>query len=886
MLRFHTGTSAYGVKKYFEGSDYYADESVGKWFGKLAGRLGLSGPVEKPDFDQLCDNINPATGKPLTPRTNTNRRIGEDIIFSLPKDVGAFIMLQPPEEREQYLTMVERRVEEVAAMIEEDVQTRVRKRGAFENRPGDGLIIAGFRHTTARPVDGQPPDPHPHWHMFAMNATTDLVESGRIKAADFANIYRDRPYYEAVFFSRVAADFAEMGHAIERRTDGKWGLAGLESLNNTFSKRTHAIEEEARKLNITEPARKAELGGTTRAKKQKTLAPDELQDSWFAQLTDDQRDALAKAQRKEYTPGEAVTAEQAVAYAIEHCSEKHSVVPERELIRFALLRGMGDVTHEEIVAEMPCQGVIVREKDGRRMATTRELQREEEFITALPTDGSVRPVGVPDGLERGELNDGQWETVRGLLSSASRINVVEGAAGTGKSTMLQAYDDAMRQAGQAVTYLATSSDAVEVLRKDGFAAHTVAHFLLDEKMRQKAAGGRVVVDEAGLLGHKDAYKLFQDAQENDLRLNLLGDSRQHGSVSRGALLRLLEQYGGVNPFRLTEIKRQKLARYREIVERLFKGKSADGFDRLDGLGWVRQLSDDERSRTVAADYLESLGEGKSCLVIAPTHREAGQITREIRDRMREAGKLGNDEREFTRLVAVDTSAAERGLATTYRVGDVIQFQQNAPGFTKGDRLVVTDPANLPLQHAARFSLYRPEEIALAEGDIIRFTGTVTTEDGAHKLRNGAVHTIAGFTPGGNIRLDNGWVVEADAGHFRSGFVQTSFGAQGKTVDRVLASMSSYSLPAVNMEHMYVSASRGRERMTLFTDDKDAIRRAIGQSSAKLVALDLADPAPKPRPENRLQRDMAERRRRGVIERIRSAWKTTDPKPVRDLSYGR
>ena len=70
--------------------------------GRQAGRrLGLTGPVTKDAFGQLCDNINPATGKRLTPRTNENRRIGEDIVFSLPKDVGAYIMLLPPDERER-----------------------------------------------------------------------------------------------------------------------------------------------------------------------------------------------------------------------------------------------------------------------------------------------------------------------------------------------------------------------------------------------------------------------------------------------------------------------------------------------------------------------------------------------------------------------------------------------------------------------------------------------------------------------------------------------------------------------------------------------------------------------------------------------------------------
>ena len=155
------------------------------------------------------------------------------------------------------------------------------------------------------------------------------------------------------------------------------------------------------------------------------------------------------------------------------------------------------------------------------------------------------------------------------------------------------------------------------------------------------------------------------------------------------------------------------------------------------------------------------------------------------------------------------SEAERGLATTYRPGDVIQFHQNAKGFKKGDRLIVTDPAAVPLAEAAKFQLYRSERIDLAEGDKIRFTATVKTLDGKHKLSNGSTKTVAGFTPAGDMRLDNGWVVSADAGHFRGGFVETSFGSQGRTVQRAILAMAEESLPATNQEQMYVECQPGQ-----------------------------------------------------------------------------
>jgi conjugative relaxase-like TrwC/TraI family protein len=898
-------TSATDAKNYYGSSvspgadpsrhDYYSEgqESPGKFGGKLAERLGLNGrTVDKETFDRLCDNLHPTNDETLTPRTNESRRVCKDLTFSGPKSFSIIEAFASDDERRRLRQAFDDAIKETVDQdIEPDMQTRVRKDGADYDRTTGNLLTAAYDHATARPKDSDSlPDPHWHKHLLVWNATYDPVED-RIKAGQLGNVVRDKGYYRAAFYARLAGKLEGMGYGIDRRGGNEWEIAGvLQATIDTFSKRTAQIEAEAEKQGITDAAEKAGLGAKIRSKKQKELTLPELRKAWDAQLSDAERRALAAVYRKEIPASGQITPAAAVEFAIAHCSEQESAVPERELKRVALLHGLGSVTPDQIAAELPRHGVITAEIDGRVMATTEGLQAEERFITGFAAGGrgTVLPVGVPAGLERGKLNDGQWETVIGLLGSENRVNLFEGPAGAGKSWSLQKFDEGMKLAGKSVTYLATTTDAVGVLQKDGFEVNTVARFLLDERMQQAAKNGYMVVDESSMMGHKDAFKFFTIAEKLNLKLILVGDPMQHGSVPRGALMRILKEYGGIKPFRLTEIMRQEKPEYRVAAKLLSEGRTLEGFDALDRLEWIKEVGgDDDRYRRLAGDYLEALKDKKTVLVVSPTHAEAAKVTGAIRSGLRQAGKLGSEDRIFTRLVAVGgVSEALRGQATTYRPGDVILFHDNAKGFKKGFRFTVADPAAVPLSEASKFQLYRPEQIALSTGDKIRFTGTVKTLDGEHKLYNGATKTVAGFTKAGDLKLDNGWVVAKDAGHFRSGFVETSFGSQGKTVKRVILAMAEDSLPATNQEQMYVSASRAKESMTLYTNNKAAVRAAVQRSSRKLAASDLV--AKQRKAIGQAMERQRRQKRAAYLNLVRAAWDAPQPQnlPERQVDHAR
>ena len=243
MLRITQISSSIGHKGYYSAADYYSEgqELVGQWRGEGAKRLGFSGEVQKDAWDALCDNRNPATGEALTARQKRNRRVGYDFTFDVPKSVSVLYSLTKDE---RILDAFRASVDETMRGMEAEIKARVRKSGRNEDRTTGNMVWGEFVHFTSRPVDGRFPSPHMHAHCFVFNATWDKEEQ-RWKAAQFAGLKRDAPYFEAMFHSRLAGRLGQLGLRVERTKTG-WDLAGVpESVLRKFSRRTELINEKA-----------------------------------------------------------------------------------------------------------------------------------------------------------------------------------------------------------------------------------------------------------------------------------------------------------------------------------------------------------------------------------------------------------------------------------------------------------------------------------------------------------------------------------------------------------------------------------------------------------------------------------------------------------------
>jgi ATP-dependent exoDNAse (exonuclease V) alpha subunit len=411
--------------------------------------------------------------------------------------------------------------------------------------------------------------------------------------------------------------------------------------------------------------------------------------------------------------------------------------------------------------------------------------------------------------------------------------------------------------GRKVFTFAPSAEASRgVLRSDaGFAnAETVEALLKNQKLQEQIQGQVIWIDEAGLISTRTLLRVAELADNKSCRVVLSGDTAQHRAVERGDALRLLEDHAGLKAAELKTIWRQKADYHKALVADLRAGRLAAAFNKLDEHKMLLELAPEKRHQTLADDYAKAIEEKKTALVISPTHAEGEAVTVQIRAQLKQAKKLKTEEREFTQLKNLQWTQAERTDERGYQAGMVVQFHQNAPRFKRGEKVIVKQrnergiqiermdgtAALLPLDKATRFQVYEARKIALAAGEMIRITQNGFAQDN-ERLNNGDLKQIKEFTPSGDLKLTNGWVVSKDYGNLAHGYCVTSYASQSKGVDRVFVAQSSESFGAADREQFYVSLSRFKENLIVYTDDKHALMEAVSKSSARLSASDMMKP---------------------------------------------
>jgi ATP-dependent exoDNAse (exonuclease V) alpha subunit len=741
----------------------------------------------------------------------------------------------------------------------------VRKAGKRGERSTGEIAAACFRHETSRELD-----PHLHTHCVVFNATFDPIEK-RWKALHVGAMYRAQKYAENVYMHELAKGLRRLGYELTP-SKRNFEIKGIpESVVARFSKRHQEIDAEAKKQ-IAAGARgnvadlRERIAHDKRKRKMKDSTASRLRDDWTKQLTKVEQTALDAL--RVVPPRHVAQADVPgiVAWADEHLFERHSVVNDYELMSTALAYGRGQDFGLAALREAIDKRGYLRE-DGTHKLTSRNVLRCELDIVMTARNGRHRHASLnADYTPSSALSEEQHAAVKQILGSMDLVTLFRGGAGTGKSFALKEVERGLVAAGRPVVVLAPQRQQVCDLQKDGLAAQTVAERLVTKQLPRNAV---VIVDEAGQIGGRQLRELICLAQANNGRLILSGDTRQHGAVAASDALRAIEEHAGLKPAEICTIRRQNpelgasgvekrfIRNYRAAVKAAATGQVIESFDRLDRLGCVREISENERRGALADEYLLAVARKESVLVVAQTRAEVRGVNEAIREHLRVAGKLGRGS-DVTIYQAVDCTEAQKRESNFYQAGQWVFFLQRYGRYAKGELceiasanerglVLMKDGRRSPFsyRYAGRIAVAVSSEMEIARGDRLQLKFNGKSAEGS-PLANGELVTVRG------LRRDGSLVVEDDAGTrktlaasqrlFNRGYAVTSYASQGKTVDTVLFADAA-NRAATNRNQWYVAISRGRKRVIVFTSDKAGLRANIEQNGDRKLALDLKLAAP-------------------------------------------
>lgn len=239
----------------------------------------------------------------------------------------------------------------------------------------------------------------------------------------------------------------------------------------------------------------------------------------------------------------------------------------------------------------------------------------------------------------------------------------------------------------------------------------------------------------------------------------------------------------------------------------------------------------------------------SAIVVSQTWGEVHRVNSRVRDALKSKGLLGANDTTVQALDRLDLTNAQKRDERFYPQDAVVIFNQKVreaePG-AKG-KLAGILKSNVLVEVGGKFvtvsnkmlghiSVCQPRNLSIAIGDRLHLKANRKLASGG-RVTNDELVTAKSVRPDGGVELTDGRVLDASFREFLSGYAVTSYGSQGKTVDYVLFSDSTVKA-ATNAQQWYVTISRGRRGIRIFTPDKEQLRENVTRSGHRPLALEL------------------------------------------------
>ncbi|MGM1085818.1 conjugative transfer relaxase/helicase TraI [Klebsiella aerogenes] len=444
--------------------------------------------------------------------------------------------------------------------------------------------------------------------------------------------------------------------------------------------------------------------------------------------------------------------------------------------------------------------------------------------------------------------------------------------------------------------------AVHEMREAGVDARTLASFLSETRLAIQAGetpdfrNVLFLTDESSMVGNRDMAELYQLVTAGGGRMVSSGDTAQLQAISTGQPFRLVQQRSAIDTVVMQEIVRQTPA-LRPAIESIIAGQVDTSLRLVDDVSpqqvprqegaWVpgnsvmeiRAPKKDQEQDTPAADeqtltpeqlslvrtdIIEAIRDdwmGRTpeaqlqTLVVAELNADRHAINDAIHAARHEKGDTGAEERTFTVLEPLRVPdnalrAAETFAEYTGAVAMMNERYWTVAEVDTQDAVVTLRNADgesvliSPQQNTAQdISLFTPRDLTISHGDRVRFTRS----DNDRGYVANSLWEVAGFTDDGAIRFRQGEqekIVDPQAmtedRHIDLAYALTVYGVQGASERFAIALTGTEGgrKRMASLESTYVTLSRAKEHVQVYTDDLAGWSAGAWHSNAGQTAHDL------------------------------------------------
>ena len=711
---------------------YFGAEATVAQFAALdaSGAVTAELSLDPAGYAGWVDWTNPLTGESMgKPRRAGSDRQGSprfmEMVINTPKSLSIAAALHS-EVSDALDAAQQDALSEIRRWLAQHSVTRVGSLGRQEVVPIEQTQVVGITHRTSRAGD-----PHRHIHM---QIGTRVFAAGKWRGLFTAALFKQQGAIRALGTAVIAAspELAEVldrpGLTLEPATGE---VVELQTFNSLMSKRGAQVGQNLERLeaewDATHPGEsmgpvvatrlRAEAWAYERPAKKPTTLAEEA--GWATELREAGYDptTLQQPAPRASVGLDDLSVQEVASRALDRCAAGASAWTAHTVTEYAtrIMTEHGvQATPAEIrdfitvasrLALEDCFTILPpgapRPEHVAHLTSVRVMQAETELRDLIAARVPARGPALPDVRQLAQaagLDAGQTEAAAAVASTDPLV-IVEGAAGSGKTTMLATAITAAQREGRATRVVAPTKKAADVAHQalgvsaDSVAALVHAHgyrwntdgvwtrlapgdldpetgriFIGPSETARLQVGERIVVDEAGMLDQDSALALLTVAAEAGATLALVGDRAQLPAVGRGGVLDMAAQIRG-RTIDMAEVHRFTVTAYAELSVRL-RDRDDPGaiFDQLHALGLIRLHAD---SASLHEYIAKNRGDGEA--VTVATNDEATRLNARIRD-------------QRTRDGAVDEQTTTNGSdGLPIGRGDLIQTRKNNTGLGVANR---------------------------------------------------------------------------------------------------------------------------------------------------------------------------------------------------------